>query len=401
MSFSTTTTTLLRRSYWLLVASALPLAAGLLAIWLPLPEDLRLLEVLVICLGIPNGLILLLYTLVASPRPVPVPGKLVADAAALSFNGRRLARRSHILGGLLVPVPDGAPRVRLTLRFPRASILLAPANASEAAALLGMLGLDAASTVASFRVKAPTHSRRILFWLAVLAAVALGVFLHRSLFLLACGLVLLHLIPSRLVIGTDGLYLRWLGWRRFVPYGNVRSMSPKARWGSGHACLELKLAHGPPLLLSVSLRFVTELRDRDFALLAQRIREAFDEYRRRTAGGHGSLPERGARSTREWVRTLRTIGSGAHADHRTAPVHTDALVRLVHDATVDPATRACAAIALGAQGDEGRSRLRVAASSTAAPEVSALFRIAAEETSDEALVEALERISLDRPPDPH
>lgn len=387
---STTTTALLRRNYALLAGAFLPLVLGLLAAWLTPP----MVALFASFVGVPCGLILVAFTLSTNPAARPAHGALVIDDATITWRGQLLARRVDIVAGLVVPgVRWDLPTVRLIRRFPRASIELAPRNAVEARALLDALELDAASAVASFRVCGPTHASRLLFWIGVLGVLVGGSSLYAFHLLLAGLLVVLHAIPARLVVGADGLHLRWLGWRRFVAYGEVASITSRSGVGGPAAGFTVRRTDGRSLSIMVPSRLVTELRERSFGLIDQRIKEARAEHQRRMDAPGAALPERGARTAREWVRLLRAVGSGAHADHRTAPVGLDDLARLVQDVSADPATRAGAAIALGAQGEQGRARLRLAAGSTALPEVRELIRLAAEESEEEPLVEALERVT--------
>jgi hypothetical protein len=391
--FSTTTTALLRRNYLLLAGAFLPLVVGVLAAWLAVPRTLDVYALCAAMVGIPCGLILVPFTLTANPRPVPSRGRLVIDDAAITWKGKLLARRADIVAGLVVPGPRAdRPTVRLSRRFPRGAVELAPRDADEARAILGALELDAASAVASFAVSAPTHAHWFLFWLGVLGVLIGGSVVFPVNLLLAVVLVVLHSIPARLVVGADGLHLRWLGWRRFVPYGDVASIAPRGGLGGPDAGWIVRRTSGRSLSILVLSRFLAELRVRNFALIDQRLTEARAEHQRRTDGPGAALPERGGRTTREWVRLLRAFGSGAHADHRTAPAQLDDLVRLVEDVSADPSARAGAAVALGAQGEQGRARLRIAAGSTALPEVREMLRIAAEETEEEPLAEALERV---------
>jgi hypothetical protein len=87
---------------------------------------------------------------------------------------------------------------------------------------------------------------------------------------------------------------------------------------------------------------------------------------------------------------LRAIGTGANADHRTAPISRDQLWQIVEHAGSRPSARAGAAIAL-AEGldDAGRVRLQKAAGATASPKIRVAIEKAATSPSDEELREAL------------
>ena len=105
-------------------------------------------------------------------------------------------------------------------------------------------------------------------------------------------------------------------------------------------------------------------------LWIRRIEQAAEIHRQALADQGVVLPARGDRPAAEWVQALRATGSGASADHRTAPLEADTLFRIVEDPSGDPGRRVAAAIALGGVTDpSSRERLRIAASTTAAPEL--------------------------------
>jgi hypothetical protein len=89
-------------------------------------------------------------------------------------------------------------------------------------------------------------------------------------------------------------------------------------------------------------------------------------------------------SLNEWVRHLRSAGSGANADHRTAPLREQELWRVVEASTADPSSRAGAAVALsGAIQQEGRKRMRVAAERTHHPKLRIVLEAVADNDGDE------------------
>jgi hypothetical protein len=79
---------------------------------------------------------------------------------------------------------------------------------------------------------------------------------------------------------------------------------------------------------------------------------------------------RGSRDVKGWVDALRSIGVGANSSFRTAPIAPDQLLRVVEDPRATPATRAAAALALGADlSDVERTRLEAATRAVAEPKL--------------------------------
>src|SRR5258708_1765394 len=124
--------------------------------------------------------------------------------------------------------------------------------------------------------------------------------------------------------------------------------------------------------------------DPSIALIVERVREAMETFQRGDATADASLLRRGARDVEGWVRQLRSIGAGANAALRTAPIEPDRLWRVVEDPSAEASARAGAAVALGGELDaRGKRRLRAAAKATASPKVRIAIQAAAE-AEDEA-----------------
>jgi hypothetical protein len=102
------------------------------------------------------------------------------------------------------------------------------------------------------------------------------------------------------------------------------------------------------------------------------------------------LLDRRERPVGDWITTLRSIGTGANAAHRIAPVAPERLWRIVEDPSARAVARAAAAVALGARiDDEGRARLKAAADATAAPKLRIALFAAADSAEEAELEEAL------------
>jgi len=116
--------------------------------------------------------------------------------------------------------------------------------------------------------------------------------------------------------------------------------------------------------------------------------------------GHGNaersqeeLIARGEQTISEWVEGLRRLGSGATAAYRGLPVDLEGLSRVLAEPLVRPSTRAAAAIALAAAGDESAGKkLRIAAEEVADPRLRIALEKVADEAKDAAVIEALEAL---------
>ncbi len=125
-------------------------------------------------------------------------------------------------------------------------------------------------------------------------------------------------------------------------------------------------------------------------VLTERILQALASFREGDADAAADLLRRGAHDVSAWVRALRSLGSGANADARTAPVPRERLLRIVEDPALPPQDRAAAAVALGADlDDEGRGRLRLAAAASALPRLRIAIETAASGADESELAAAL------------
>jgi hypothetical protein len=299
--------------------------------------------------------------------------------------------------------------VRLRRGFGRSPLEIAIDSVEQGRALLASLGLDASQTVAGFRLPSRMLTETRLRVMTVLGMSlfaggggVLGEMLRHAhhgkdtglasaLIMLSAllSVIVLMLTPSRLEVGADGIATNWLGRKRFIGYSDVESVSQyaagsyRARWFG----LALKLRSGEELripIMSGATWGTTHI-----AIIEERIGEALESFRRGDAAAEAALLARGERELPDWIRSLRAIGAGANAAHRTAPIQPERLWRIVEDPSADATARAGAAVALASElDDHGKKRLRAAASATASPKVRIAIEAAA--TADEAeLAEAL------------
>jgi len=199
------------------------------------------------------------------------------------------------------------------------------------------------------------------------------------------ALLVLLLAPQRLRVGGDGVEVIRLWRRRFLRYDEIAAVAPyeKGSWRNRLVGLHLALHSGEDVRVPM-------LGSEDVADAEARIDEAMARLRRGDVEVDAAVLRRGERALGAWVTALRSLGAGANADLRTAPVPRERLFRIVEDAARPSVDRAAAAVALGRDlDDEGRVRLRSAAEATAAPRLRVALEKAAGAEGDAELEAAL------------
>jgi hypothetical protein len=198
-------------------------------------------------------------------------------------------------------------------------------------------------------------------------------------------------VPTKVVVGTDGVFLRWLGTARFVPWSLVTAVEPF----EGGVVLALARQDGLTLRMPADDERCHRARD----ALVTRMEAALRAFGPGAAHPPGRSPLSLAgvprRPTRAWVREVRALARPVH-DYRTASVPAERLWRLVEDPRADWASRTGAAVALACVVDPaGEARLRAAAAVCAEPNLRMALVTAVDEAtaSDEDLASALDAIS--------
>jgi hypothetical protein len=358
------------------------------------------------------GVVLALTAWRRNARPVATEVRVHADPAGVTLTNEASGRRTHIRrdqvsAGLVLP--GLAPRVVLRRRF-RPTVELQLTTTNEARALLRAIGLDASQTVASFRTLSRMQAkRRYGLGIAGLNAALFFLFVATSraapigfVLLVASSVVsaILSALPTRFDVGADGVVLRWLGRSRFIGYDRIRAVTRfdrRTTWGrSAVRGVSLDLRSGEEVAVPVTSAGWSD--PGEIAVIEERIRQAMETFRLGGTAADAAMLRRGGRGVRDWIVALRSLGAGANADMRTAPVGRERLFRIVEDPSLAPVDRAAAAVALGGDlDDEGRARLDAVAGAIAAPKLRFALEKAATAPDAAELEAAL--AELDEAPD--
>lgn len=346
-----------------------------------------------------------LFAVSGNPWTTELPGELEGGPEGLFKDGELLVPAAQIRAGFVVPDAGEGPRVRIQ-RKRKLPVEIRVRSEAEARELLRSLGLDVTQRAVTFStpsraITSPLGS--IFLGLGFAALFLLFGMLHRTLGLHGSGfqlpivmayLAFLAATRTGITVGADGILRSWIGRKEFWSYGDIESVRPfiddrfwrKQKWQG----IELVLRSGETVRIPVSSK--KTLQQSNLDLLTERIREAMESHRQGDAAAETALLARQARTVPDWVQSLRAIGSGAHVDHRTAPVPPERLFRIVEDPSLSASARAGAAVALGASLDaSGKVRLNDAAGATAAPKLRIAIEAAAS-GDDAALIEALSAI---------
>jgi hypothetical protein len=331
--------------------------------------------------------------------------KVRVTAKRVDIGGRRVPRE-QIEAGFVSP--GTFPKLILRRRGLLPQIELTAADVTEARAVLRALGLDASQSVASFHVQSKALTEPSLVYPI---AIALGVVfallrqgmgsaaLQASALLAGLAGAFLFLSRTHVDVGADGVSVTWLGRSRFVGYDQIACVTSFER-GSGRSQrngIVLTLKDQGELRVGVAGGGITE--GCNTLLLEERIQQSLEAFRKGGAEADAALLRRGGRDIAAWIIALRSLGAGANADMRTAPMPRERLFRIVEDPSSAPPDRAAAAIALAPDlDDEGRARLRGAASATAGSRLRIAIEAAADAAPEDDVQAALEALEAEHAP---
>lgn len=196
--------------------------------------------------------------------------------------------------------------------------------------------------------------------------------------ILLCGVVWLYLrlAPTHVIVGDDGVAIRWLRRTRFIPYGELRSVR-KLNVGAGL---------GRHLLVTLS---VVNSSDVQFAFEPQSGigEEACASIRARAKRAAGRTPPPtlppGMNSAHDDLRRLQHAHPGS--PYRLQGVSMRDCWKVLEHPSAEPADRGAAACAVaGRCGDDGHERFARLARSTAEPTLRRLLLSLARRDSDGA-----------------
>lgn len=336
------------------------------------------------------------------------------DERGIWVNARLILPANRINSGFVVPRSEERIVVQLGRNWYSPAVEIRVENEDAGREVLRRLNLDSSQKFVSFILPSPIYAYEGLRWCLNIAGLALitatiNFILFMSLLWIvsiklfiawAIGyFLLIQLTRVQLSIGTDGLRLRYLHKARLLRYRDIKSIATfklKARWIPDWAGVQIELESGESIRLPVAAKGNSGAAR--LGLVFNRLQEAFADHKQ---GKPVVSPEarlvRGERSLEAWVRDLRRAGAGAAANHRIAPIPIETLLEVAEDPQADPIMRANAAIALGANTENGefRNRLRIAAQATAAPRLRIALEQAATVDDEAALTEALAEVEAE------
>lgn len=328
-------------------------------------------------------------------RAVPAERDVHVSAEGVRVDGELIPRAS-IAEGSYQPRLREPSTIRLFDRRKRIVFEARAESEEQAQAMLRALGLDASQKRAEFRVAgrfAGPGAQGGMAALAMIGVLATRFFLETGpgpFFALLAVLGLLAVIPSTMTVGVDGVLVRWLWQRRFIPMAEI-----VAAHAEGETAIRLELEGGREELIPIVSRkrrggVFTERRD----MILARIREAKESHRSPTTGADvAALVGRGTRSLDEWKKALSSL-TADNASYRQAALRDEDLWRLVEDPRASEDARAAAALLLRRGLDEpGRARVRIAAEATASPKLRVALE-AATAPGDEVALEALDELDV-------
>ncbi len=334
--------------------------------------------------------VLHLMNLQRKPRERRVPAMVRASSTELRVGDREIARARITRALYLPPLLRTPPTVRVE-RKRRLPIELVVHDEQQGRQLLRALGMDAAQSVASFRGMSRAMGRPWLMsvgFFAIMPVIFAFAWLLPQLSPLSVPLLIglamtLALFPSRIEIGADGVLVKWMWLRRFIPTSDIAGVGHYAQslGQNKYVGAKLTLRSGEEVNLPIGNRWSDALAYG----LVERIREAVDVYKRGDVESAAALLDRRDRTIPQWIAMLKGVGAGA-ATLRTAAIDTERLWHLLESAGAPPKQRAAAAIALSSCDEQdAKARIRIAANAVAEPKLRVVLEAASQ--SDEAAIE--------------
>jgi hypothetical protein len=321
----------------------------------------------------------------------PAPATVRAGKDGLEIDGH-LVPRAQLRDAFLLRGPLHVHVRKLSGQ----TIVVHVGDVQEGHALLRALGLDVSQTVAELQTDSPSKWRHAGGFVGFVALYATArALVHRLgvppswgldvAIAVVIGLALRRLNIAKIRVGSEGIEIRWVWTRRFLRYEEIETLERET------TALRIALASGEEVRVPGDVPTLELLEAR--ILEARRRSRKGDPGARSRRGDSGVVAtflRRGDRSVGAWIAALRSLGAGANAGPRTAPVPRERLFRVVEDPALSARDRAAAAVALGIELDEDdRARLRAAAGSTAMPRLRVAIETAASGAEQAELEAAL------------
>jgi hypothetical protein len=358
-------------------------------------------------------------------------GELSAGPEGLSFRGALVVPRALLTSGVLLHNAGALPRVKLLGHGGTVVYEIEAPDRATADALMTATGVDPARAVTRVRLAWHVFGKTpviiVLGWVPVLVIGPLifgvSAVLERFgigddsplmagtsiaiLALAAVGTVIFAMASKvHLAVGPDGVALKHFGKARFLRYEEIASVR---QWPGKLVHGVMSMSEGFDLVLASGERIRLRTMAQRLAVGDQGdfVAEAIERGRALAATQHAELLlelERGGRSTPDWIHKLRALSSDRSGGYRVTEVPIDLLQAVIVNSVSRPLDRAAAAIAAAPQSAD---LLTQAARAVAMPELRAVFEAAALgddaalARSLEALVQADDRLSAARPPEPN
>ena len=327
-------------------------------------------------------------------------GVLRVEKDAVFFGGERVIDVGALDSAWVAPHTELTKVVLAPKRGRGMPIELRVHGEEEARRIVVRLGLDVDRRTATKKVRSPiaSHVMPLAILLSQVGTIGRQIFApHGPLpfwmmpitVVVMLGWLVAATTSRDVVVGRDGIRIRWLGRSRFLPHRSIARVEKTDRGVVVHTvdgeAIDLPLR---PATKKVN----DEWRDEALALFdrIERARERDDEG----VAPEAKLLEPEARATKEWVASLRD--PGRMETFRRGELDAAQLWRIVEDGDVEPRRRAAAAIALSTSLDDAaKTRLRVAASTSAEPKLRVALEAAADD-DEPAMARAIDRMRRKR-----
>lgn len=339
-------------------------------------------------------------------QPAPMAAVVEMGASSLRVRlGERVREWPRAAVARAVSV-DGAVGPVCELHLTNGDIVrVAVGSLDEGARFIRDAGLPTVPSVEAFRFATWTHQALQfvgrwfagMFGLALTWGVASSLVGHfwsdllndvfLTLALLSTPLLAWVTFPRSLEVGAEGVAVRVLFLRSFIPYDALARAHVEGSADAPRLVIESRgrgdrrLHAAPPF---------EDAPGRAVAAIEARVRT----WRARAVAGRVALA-RGGRSVAAWrERLLGELGGGAV--FRDASLGRDALLGVVESPAAPPSQRLGAALALAGAGDEVRTLVRVAADACADDALRDALRATLDGTLDEAAAVRVERAEAER-----